>query len=856
MSNLDEFKGHLPYASELMGVFQPLLGWEAQQTARRISDERLRTVNRVIEGMLGDPRLGAQLEQASGRAHATTPPPNAPTWLTGLVGQSVLGQVHGFVKDRGRTPTAKEWGALLHPRVMENTLRKADGALLTRARLIPGTPAATKAVPAMAMPDPRGDLVAQRTREVVIAGALSWLGKRAPHVLSSILLGTKPDWEAGREFVDPLEDADPAIVGAVLSPVGVIHLYRQFFFEFDTFLGPPVGHVWISPGGSVELVEISTRRVLVDRMMEILSDTTTKSERTVTLQDELADAIKTDNDNNTQVGASVNGGATFPVWHAEGSASFGLNNTNRLSQERTHREMRQQSERLTSEIRRSYHTTFRQVEETTDTSSRKYVVQNTTNSLVNYELRRKMRKVGVQVQHVGTQLCWQVFVDDAGAELGLGELVHVAKPTDATGDPPPPDAPAQLATKENDVTVDFPFSPTTNTAWGDADYVNGVRDGNNESEKIVSEREYSATPPDVGYTLATVNIKSFRGTTPGKWDPKVTPSFTVQASSNSFKITLSFANFYTNKSIEFTVKLIWNPPDQAEALKASETKIAELTNDKARKEYVAYVNAVRERVKLASNIKPRPIEDLRDEERTAVFRRLLQQLMNVGPRDRPHVTSELVRGLFDVDKMLYFVAPEWWQPHTRVGQSVLATTVGPDGHEEVQPLTAGDTIGWGGIGAVGRPNYLITEDSDPARLGSSLGWLLQLDGDDRRNAFLNSPWVKAVIPIRPGRERAALRWLELARVEGSDGLDAKYGGPEPSLRGKTIRQALHQLAEEIATLNTDEKNVLAVDRLYEKGFDPLEKGFQATGKPFELYDQWIEVLPTDQVVAVDYKAAI
>ena len=53
-------------------------------------------------------------------------------------------------------------------------------------------------------------------------------------------------------------------------------------------------------------------------------------------------------------------------------------------------------------------------------------------------------------------------------------------------------------------------------------------------------------------------------------------------------------------------------------------------------------------------------------------------------------------------------------------------------------------------------------------MGSSLGWLLQLDGDNLRNAFLNAPWVKAVVPIRPGRERAAFNWLQRVGVEGSE----------------------------------------------------------------------------------------
>lgn len=46
--------------------------------------------------------------------------------------------------------------------------------------------------------------------------------------------------------------------------------------------------------------------------------------------------------------------------------------------------------------------------------------------------------------------------------------------------------------------------------------------------------------------------------------------------------------------------------------------------------------------------------------------------------------------------------------------------------------------------------------SEPAPLGSSLGWLIQLDGDRRRNEFINSPWARICIPIRPGRERKLL----------------------------------------------------------------------------------------------------
>jgi hypothetical protein len=40
--------------------------------------------------------------------------------------------------------------------------------------------------------------------------------------------------------------------------------------------------------------------------------------------------------------------------------------------------------------------------------------------------------------------------------------------------------------------------------------------------------------------------------------------------------------------------------------------------------------------------------------------------------------------------------------------------------------------------------------------------------------------------------------------------------------------------------------------VYEKGFDPLDKGFKAESEEgYEVFDQWVEVLPTDQVAVVE-----
>jgi hypothetical protein len=170
--------------------------------------------------------------------------------------------------------------------------------------------------------------------------------------------------------------------------------------------------------------------------------------------------------------------------------------------------------------------------------------------------------------------------------------------------------------------------------------------------------------------------------------------------------------------------------------------------------------------------------------------------------------------------------------------------------------------------------------------------VLQLDGDNLRNAFLNAPWVKAVIPMFPGREMKALGWLSSKAIEGSDGLEAIYQAADvgekmkmlvklkaypwedPALvtlyngmtpNGIRIIDAIRYLIVYVeeshaASLkpvphpDDPKMNYLPTDEVFELGFDPLQSGFKAAGtEPFKVFDQWIEVMPTDQIVPVEVK---
>ncbi|MFF1573186.1 hypothetical protein ACFVWR_10590 [Leifsonia sp. NPDC058292] len=777
----------------------------------------------------------------------------------------------------------------------------AEGQALSH--LLPA-PAPVKAKPAPSSPtDFTGTLPYASEIFGVYQPLAGWLGKRsvAPLLPANQDPASTPlrqDVVRTRSHSDSLltrfvgENArlvlDPAIKGligqvgdanlAVLSPVGLVSLYREYFFEFDNFLGAPSGHLWISPGGTVEVMEVSTRRTLVQRTTEQSESVTQKSEETLTTQDDVADAVKEDNANDTKLGASASAGAKFAgIYQADASASFSNDTSTKKSSEVTHKHTRTQSARVSSEIQRNFKTTFTTVSESTDVTSRRYVVQNTTNTLVNYELRRKMRKVGVQVQHIGTRLSWQVFLDAPGRDLGLGDLVHVVTPPDLDAIRKP-EAPTPLQPKEVEYSSSFVlkrYGTTKNDPHQDANYtrsaeappggITGMHSDDN-ADHINGDQDYVAPPPADGYTISAIRAVSAR--TQGGDAQFLAHYDWLTGSTGAFTLKAQFLNFGGGRIIDFTVAITWKPPSVDPAQLAYQQELVDYQAQVADAERRAYVTAIRERMNLVSSMERRPSEDLREEERYTVYGRLVRDLRLF---DDPHVDSELIRQIFDVDEMLYFAAPDYWRASPVTVPETSAASEGkypvPD-MPSAAPADAldGSTVAsWysltdddnavdpsGAAHPEWRKNYAVTEESSPAPFGSSLGWLVQIDADERRNEFLNAAWVKAVLPIRVGHELEALDWLEQAGVEGETGLGKPYPvqpGDPPEYAGKTLSEVLHLLAAELQASNTDITNTLATEKVFETGFDPLQTGFKPA-EPYEVFDQWTEVLPTDQIVAV------
>lgn len=925
IADLSPYTNVLPYASEIFGVYQPMLGWRSKRTLKRIERGFSNDLSRAYEGIYR--RLQGKFEfvlndDRSLKEIRAIEPASVDLARTRSATSFVIENLAGQLPPLAEYDDSV-WDRVIQPERVREVLTKVVVPRTTD--WYKGSTTKERRAAAVAKSGPEDSLAEQLSRESTIAGYVLYL-KANKHFDKLKQLFYKPDhrltqltkllsFKSPLDYFDPFKDIDR--VG--LSPIGIVHLFRQYFFEFDTFLGPSVSHVWMSPGSTVELVEINTRKTIVEKTIENSLESIVKTEKSLTEEDEISDAVKEDNKSDTKFGFNASANQSWVGGSATASSSIDMGSTQSKAREHTHRHMRQQSEKLSTEIRRNFKSTFKMVTEVTDTSSKRYVLNNSTQELINYELRRKMRQVGVQVQDIGTYLCWQTYVDDPGRHLGIARLVHVAKGPELESVPPPEQIPLpQPVTTE--LPIDIPFEPRTeDTLLEDDDaYADGkevVTDTNEEDRERIRANfgPYTMMCSQPGYHFGEHGVLEFdyqgNDVRLSVRERSEDPAGTIH-----FKIHVEHIHFHGRPTARVLAKVTWLPLDSTvtDVNTKNQEKVDAFT-EKTKQEYEkAFVEAARERIKFASNIEPRKFEDLREEERIVVYRSLIQEMLTNDlpmPDDRTrHVVAELLNTIFDVDKMLYFVAPEWWRPRLhRSGQALggirqdagagLSAASGGAGrsiHSQLKAASmknvsdalvsggedsqvgAMDTVTWGGVNENREDNYYITEESTPAKLGSSLGWLLQLDGDNMRNAFLNAPWVKAVLPIRPGQERAAMNWLERLHVEGTDGLDDNYVAPPDQLAkiphsgpAVTIRDAIKHLCDVVKKKHQDALKVdrypsdeihddnkvsaTPVDKVYEHGFYPLQGGFRALsgGEDFEVFDQWIEVLPTDQVVPVE-----
>ncbi|MGH7460921.1 MAG: hypothetical protein ACREMA_07825, partial [Longimicrobiales bacterium] len=515
--DLEPYKGVLPYASELYGIYQPLLGWRSRRSQQRIEAgiQGFKTkflaslpfmlapdvhINpRTLHPREVEFRVGVA-QEAQGASPLLRVAPQS------LIARHVFSAVESAGAERPDV-----WRSYTRPAVLEEALVGLDDDIkcayeqeLRRAQTFKR---------ALTDQTQRQILNSILARESVTAGMLATLGARnggstAAAMFSSqgkrlVLEDAVGAFEALVSAVDPRESE---LARAVVSPVGIVHLFRQYFFEFDSFLGPSVEHLWLSPGGMVELVEVSTRKTIIEQLTETAMESLLRTEKSLTMEDELSEAVKRQNSSSTKFGVSVNTETSFSLGsiftsQIDTGTTYDLASNQQEARESLHKAARQQTEHIATEMRRSFKSTFRTTTEVTDTRSRKYVIRNDTLDLMNYELRRKMRQVGVQMQDYGTFMCWQTYVDKPGDQLGLANLVHIAVPNDM----PPlvqPDLPAEPQPYKGD-TIKHHFR------WylSDAPAFSGL---DPEHFADVHAGDFPIVP-NAGFRLERVEVKIIRG---------------------------------------------------------------------------------------------------------------------------------------------------------------------------------------------------------------------------------------------------------------------------------------------------------------------------------------------------------
>jgi len=894
INNFSAYEGVLPYASELFGIYQPMLGWKS----KRIKD-------RTKKGFDNDFRKKYPSDKLTGEAEPTYNDNGTIKDISVDIGKKVWGDpeytdpenpyydeapvVMHFIKNA--LPSNKDDR---NPDIWNNLLTEDNIKSILSEGVKPKVMNLYKENAEMvieekeALANLNSYTIEKLKYESKAAGWVKKLiDKKAYDKLEDVIFKKNNENSSSPEknkYDNPLEMFDPNkdISNVSLSPIGIVHLFRQYFFEFDTFLGSPVSHIWLSPGASVELEEVSTRKTITEQTYENTFDITLKNEKTTTIEDEISESIKQSNQSDTSLGMNGSVSHSWIGGSANASASIDLNRTQEKSREITHRRMRQQSTKLSTEIRKNYTSTFRTVSEETDITSKRYVIGNETDTMINYELRRKMRQVGVQVQDVGTYLCWQTFVDTPSDQLGVAELIHLAKSPNIGNKQAPEAIPApQPITTSRNISIPFIQVSDDGEAEKDDTYGNYSDKHGGSLKEVETETwdnpEYiqakfpglTAMCTHTGYKFDSMRVEVNGNAIVLEVINKKTSTGKV-----TYDLKLKSVNFQGSPSIQITVKVKWIPEDEIieEITLKNKEKLNEFTERERVEFEAAFVESAQERVNIASHVKQRKFEELREEERIVIYRVLIQDMLSKHismPDDRTrHVVSELLNTIFDIDKMLYFVAPEWWRPRNHQ-QHKYASGENVKNYEE-------HIISWSDSRGNHKDNYVITEDSKPAKLGSSLGWLLQLDGDNMRNVFLNAPWVKAVLPIRPGQEKAAMNWLSQANIEGNDGLDNDYAASQDELdtiphsgSQPTIRDAIYHLCDKVKEKHEksytvgkypaeeihDDNRISAtpIDKVYEHGFYALKDGFrvQQGEEAFEVFDQWVEVLPTDQVVPVE-----
>ena len=344
ITDLTDYTSVLPYASEMFGVYQPMIGWRSKRMLRRYKlglDESHRSLlQSFAKNFTGSTTANFSKTDCVADIKSIDIGHLATLRLVSNT-NSILMDAVSATLPKDKTPKMEEWKTFINSDLLRKILGTAvkdrySNAYRDQCRELHSQENQTSfnRLNTNNILNAEGGLVAlfsqQLNDESAMAGGLLDLLNRKLYTQLENLFYQKPSAnleQANQQIADLLQSDDPFatfdpkkdIKNVSLSPLGIVHLFRQFFFELDDFLGTPTGHVWLSPGSTVELIEVSTRRVYTEKIIEQFTETTQKTERSTTANDEISEAVKQDNKSDLKLGASLTVNQSWGTGNATGT---------------------------------------------------------------------------------------------------------------------------------------------------------------------------------------------------------------------------------------------------------------------------------------------------------------------------------------------------------------------------------------------------------------------------------------------------------------------------------------------------------------------------------------------------------
>jgi len=594
---------------------------------------------------------------------------------------------------------------------------------------------------------------------------------------------------------DFMAPSDGNLPEANLCPVGLMHLYRQLYFAGEEGLGPIEEAFTVAPLETLEIFTSTIRRQIHEEMVEVGSETISQTAQELKDQDEVTDKVSSMIQRDNTAAFSAEGGANLLVWHAGASANVSLSSSAQRSRDTTTRHLREVTQSASQRIRQTVtiRTTSQQDIATTATSHR--VIRNESSSPVSYGLRRVLRKVRVQVQYLGPRAVWQLYLRNPGVGLARSQFVlfREAKIT------PPPDMPPDMPPRPHGGTDTGSASCAITTAPPPPELT---------GQNVLIFKVLA--PADRVITAVSIDsLVDLGGNTKSADDPAAKSGATLVAGVAGSRDVVIPVKKGSSDAVTVNYSYTWEPSDDVvtEWDTIRKTKQAAITEERLQEQF----ERGRDLITARSKVRPRPAADLRREERYEVMNRMISQLFGrpENPGGPTPLEIEYFHQFFNIDGIFTFTHPSWWKPRYAASMTSLE-----------------------------REPYEITADGEPAPLGSSLGWLLQLDGDSKRNEFLNSPWVRVCLPMRPEREREAAEWLA-SHVEGTTGFDS------PAVDG--LLTDIETFRQREASLGRDGPDYVAIDSTL--GAEPGDPTAPATAPGvYPVVDRFDVIEPTPGLV--------